>query len=214
MVALDAAAGSRRAGAVQLVLRHVDITENHGQQIIEVVRDSARQTSHGLHLLRVPQLLLQGYALGDVARYHQPRWFGVEHQIAEPNLGVNGRACLAEVALPHRLSNVLHPSACGFTEGYKLLDCHREKLLLGVFVKLNGGGIDGQELAAFRLANPHGQRIEFEQLTVALLGFRHSGGAFFHPPFQFPVQTKDLVVGGAQLTRAWQRNGLRRKPHE
>jgi hypothetical protein len=37
-----------------------------GEQVVEVVRDATRQLAHGFHLLRLPQLLLQRLAQGDV----------------------------------------------------------------------------------------------------------------------------------------------------
>src|SRR6185503_5489139 len=40
------------------------------QQVVEVVRDSSGQLPHGLHLLRLPQLLFELPALGDVAQQH------------------------------------------------------------------------------------------------------------------------------------------------
>ena len=42
------------------------VARDHHQQIVEVVRDAAGQAADGFHLLRLPQLLLQGAALGDV----------------------------------------------------------------------------------------------------------------------------------------------------
>src|SRR5947199_10619283 len=44
------------------------VTGNHNQQIVEVMRDPAGQAAHGLHLLRLTQLLFQGATLGDILR--------------------------------------------------------------------------------------------------------------------------------------------------
>ena len=44
------------------------VAEHHGEQVVEVVGDAAGEPAHRLHLLRLPQLLLEQVALGDVAR--------------------------------------------------------------------------------------------------------------------------------------------------
>ena len=44
------------------------VSGDHHQEIVEVVRDPAGQAAHGLHLLRLAQLLFQGAALGDIFR--------------------------------------------------------------------------------------------------------------------------------------------------
>src|SRR6185503_10441981 len=51
------------------------VTENGGQQIVEVVRDSAGQLADRLHLLRLEELSFQPLLFGDVARdaHHRPR---------------------------------------------------------------------------------------------------------------------------------------------
>jgi len=41
-------------------------SRDHGQEVVEVVRDAAREPPDGLHLLRLAQLLLEVPALADV----------------------------------------------------------------------------------------------------------------------------------------------------
>ena len=57
----------------RIFLRHVvehqaAVAEDRGQQVVEVVRDAAGELADRLHLLRLPQLLLELAPLGDVAR--------------------------------------------------------------------------------------------------------------------------------------------------
>ncbi len=47
-------------------LQQVEIAEDHGQEVVEVVGDPAGQLAHGLHLAGLGQLFFQGPAVGDV----------------------------------------------------------------------------------------------------------------------------------------------------
>ena len=58
--------GAERAGERQLQERHLHVSANRGEEVVEVVRHPARQPPHRLHLLRLPQLLLQLPAGGEV----------------------------------------------------------------------------------------------------------------------------------------------------
>ena len=49
----------------------VEPADHHRQQIVEVVRDAARQLPQRLHLLALAKLLLGGLQLGHVARFEQ-----------------------------------------------------------------------------------------------------------------------------------------------
>ena len=53
------------------------IADDDGEQIVEVVRDAARQLAHGLHLLRLGELGFQRLLLGDVDK--------IEHHLAPRN---------------------------------------------------------------------------------------------------------------------------------
>ena len=54
----------------QTPLQQVDITQNGLHQIVEIVRDAPGQPSHRLHFLRLPVLVLQFFALRNVAYHH------------------------------------------------------------------------------------------------------------------------------------------------
>ena len=49
-------------------LQQLEIADDRGQQIVEVVRDAAGQMADGLHLLGLAQLLLHRFPGGQVAR--------------------------------------------------------------------------------------------------------------------------------------------------
>ena len=57
-----------RIVGIEIVQYQVAVPENHGQQIVEVVRDAAGQPPDGFHLLRLLVLLFERAALGDVKR--------------------------------------------------------------------------------------------------------------------------------------------------
>src|SRR5687768_12181914 len=46
----------------------VAVAEQHGNQVVEIVRDTRGQAAHRLHLLRLPQLVLEAIALAQVFR--------------------------------------------------------------------------------------------------------------------------------------------------
>ena len=49
----------------QLVAHDIDVQHDRHQEVVEVVRDAAREPPHRLVPLRVPELLLQSVALGE-----------------------------------------------------------------------------------------------------------------------------------------------------
>ena len=57
------------SGLAQMTLQGVEIADDDGQQVVEVVRHAAGELAHALHLLDLPQLLLGGTALGEIARH-------------------------------------------------------------------------------------------------------------------------------------------------
>jgi transcriptional regulator with GAF, ATPase, and Fis domain len=60
---------SARTGSVHLgVEESFRVAEDDGEQVVEVVGDGAGQPAERLHLLAVPELFLEMFAIGDVAR--------------------------------------------------------------------------------------------------------------------------------------------------
>ena len=56
----------RGSSGIEIGQQQLAVAENHGQQVVEVVRHAAGQPADGLHLLRLLELLLQRAAFGDV----------------------------------------------------------------------------------------------------------------------------------------------------
>ena len=52
----------------QAALQELDVADDDGEQVVEVVRDAAGELADGLHLLGLPQGLLGLQALGDLLR--------------------------------------------------------------------------------------------------------------------------------------------------
>ena len=59
---VEVAAQRRALG--RLLLRHLAVAEDRGEDVVEVVRDAAGERAHRLQLLRLPQLPLEALALG------------------------------------------------------------------------------------------------------------------------------------------------------
>jgi len=58
--------GPRRMVGLQMVEGQIDIAKDGHEHVVEIVRHAAGQPPDGLHLLRLPQLVFQRQALGDV----------------------------------------------------------------------------------------------------------------------------------------------------
>ena len=64
--ALDLVEVARSRADADPVAGHAAVAGDHGQQVVEVVRDAARELADGLHLLRLPELALEPLALAHV----------------------------------------------------------------------------------------------------------------------------------------------------
>src|SRR5207237_9440807 len=53
-------AGTERVGRTEVVEQQVDVAEDGGQHVVEVVRDGTSQTADRFHLLRLPHLRRYG----------------------------------------------------------------------------------------------------------------------------------------------------------
>jgi hypothetical protein len=60
---------AQRAGGGDLRAQQIAVAGDHGEDVVEVARHSARQAPHGVHLARVAELLFELAAAGDVAEY-------------------------------------------------------------------------------------------------------------------------------------------------
>jgi hypothetical protein len=52
--------------AAHALLQQLQIAHDDGEQVVEIVRDAAGELAHGLHLLRLAELLLHRPTLSDV----------------------------------------------------------------------------------------------------------------------------------------------------
>ena len=51
--------GTERIFRLEVGADHLRVTQDHGEQVVEVVRDAAGEPPHGLHFLRLEELLLR-----------------------------------------------------------------------------------------------------------------------------------------------------------
>ena len=55
-----------RAIRVQLLQQNLRVTADYQKQVVEIMRDAARQPSHRFHLLCLPELVFEHALLGDI----------------------------------------------------------------------------------------------------------------------------------------------------
>ncbi len=90
-------------GQIAAGQHQVAVAGNHGQQIVEIVGDAARQAAHRLHFLGLPELLLEpGSLAAHFGRAKLPLDGGVEaHQVgASKMIGRPGRQSRQDIGLP------------------------------------------------------------------------------------------------------------------
>src|SRR4051794_982622 len=96
---LDLAQFVRARAGADAALREPAVAADHGQQVVEVMRDAARELADRLHLLRLAQLLLERAPPGDVFEHEQVQ--------TGPELGgaadVEHEVLAAVIALPDAL---------------------------------------------------------------------------------------------------------------
>ncbi len=89
---------SRRLLAAVALAEDLGVAGDHRQQVVEVVRDAARQAPDRLHLLGVREPPLEPLALADVVREHERGALALERDPPGADLDVDDRAVLAAVA--------------------------------------------------------------------------------------------------------------------
>nr|WP_254073227.1 hypothetical protein [Acidisphaera sp. S103] len=88
---LDLALRLERTGLLKSVLCHFEITDDHGQQVVEVVCDTAGELADGFHLLRLMQLVFDAPLVGNVGVQRDETAFG--ERIAPKLHGLAIRPC-------------------------------------------------------------------------------------------------------------------------
>ena len=69
---ISSMSGAKGVVRLEVVDDHLRVAQDHGQDVVEVVRDSSGEAPDGLHLLRLTKLLLEPLPVTDVtdgARY-------------------------------------------------------------------------------------------------------------------------------------------------
>jgi len=56
----------RRRIVGQVFLQQITVAEHGGEDVVEIMRDAAGERADGLHFLRLPKLVFEGAAFGDV----------------------------------------------------------------------------------------------------------------------------------------------------
>ena len=59
--------GAELMAGAEFVLSQLRVTNDDGEQIVEIVRDTAGEPADRLHLLRVPKLFIQPFVAGNEA---------------------------------------------------------------------------------------------------------------------------------------------------
>jgi hypothetical protein len=164
---------ARRVGPGEQDLR---VARDHGQQVVEVVRDAAGEPPDRLHLLRLPEPFLEPQPLGHVVREHERGPAALERDLAGRDLDIDQRAVL--LAVPPRPRHRRARAAARLQVGEQRIDVlaradvadrHGQELVARVAVVAHRRLVDGQEAQALRVVDPHRQRVGLEQQPVALL---------------------------------------------
>ena len=82
-------------GIGEPVLEHLEVAQDDGEQVVEVVRHAARELAHRLHLLRLAQLLLQLVPCGQIAHEAGEEALAVGMRLADGELHREDGAVLA-----------------------------------------------------------------------------------------------------------------------
>jgi hypothetical protein len=94
--------GSDRILRLQVHQQHVRVAQHDREQVVEVVRHTARELADGVHLLRLPQLVLELLAIRDVLGERQEADkgpVGAQHGHVVPLAGDRGSALVEVLGL-------------------------------------------------------------------------------------------------------------------
>ena len=149
------------------------VAADHGQQVVEVMRDAAGEPADGLHLLRLAEPALERDLLAHVVREHERRAASVELDPAGGDLDVEQPAVLGLVT-PGAGAKRAEAVAAGDAAQQRrdvlgrpdVLDRHRQELLARPAVLADRRVVDGQEAQRVGLVDPHRQRAGLEQHPI------------------------------------------------
>src|SRR6185312_448274 len=107
--------------AAMVGAQQLTVGDDGGEQVVEVVRDTAGEMADGFHLLRLPELFLEAFAVRDVANDGEHAGRTVGDEAHRDRLGLDGRA----VQATERVLDQAH----GFAPVQNALDSRRRRLL-------------------------------------------------------------------------------------
>ena len=141
--------------------QHLAVSVDDGEQIIEIVRDAARQHSDGLHLLRLTEVLFELLAVCTILRNHQGSLLAGVADVVNQHVHFHGFPAFHQVA-DVADSRPFGPfSLKGFLDllpilgGHQIREPQLEKFIAVVPVLLNCGAVDFQELERAGIHHQH-----------------------------------------------------------
>ena len=158
--------------------RDLAVPHDGGEQVVEVVRNAARELADRFHLLRVPELVLELRAFRHIVGEHDGRLAaGDRHQ---HRADLDGDECAVLLAMrprrrPCRAVLAGHPldtreHAWHFLFRPDVADPHLEEFLPRVLVVIAGGAVHFHESQRAHVIHPAGIRRVLEGHAVALFG--------------------------------------------
>ena len=157
--------GARGMALAELSVEELGVRRDDREQVVEVVRDAAREPAHRFHLLRhaKPVLELAPFALrahhvGGVAHREDAKLLAVEGEERRAHVGEELLAALLAVLLPP------------LRAGAELVDPHLAKLGRRNAVEARGGRVHVAD-APLRVMHEDGVGRRLDQAAVADFGF-------------------------------------------
>ena len=169
--------GAVRIAGRQIGADHFGVAFDHGEQVVEVVRNAAGQLPYRFQLLGLAEFLLEAPAFGDVGRHHQAgggvaELYGMGGDFHEEDGAVLGAVAPRTVGVQGGCGNPRVLEQLGdILRGPYVAQGHAQEFLARVAVAGDGRVIDGQKGEGRAVVHPHGLRIGFEQEAVAALRF-------------------------------------------
>ena len=184
---------ARAARRLRLLVDERRVARDHGQQVVEVVRDDPGEASDRLDLLLLEQgrlqcraLLLVPCAFGPIANH------GLQHDAARDLHGVDGDVDvdLGSVLAAAAPFDVLRHGGSPRLAAGGADDClealvifgwpeleggHLEELRLGVPVEVLSGGVDGEEPERLAVEHPRRLWVRLEQRAIRGLALEREG---------------------------------------
>ena len=154
----------------EVVRKHLDVPDDGRQQVVEIVRDAARELAHGFDLLRMAELRFEGHFEGDVPRDHEARRPAVERQTGNDHLDIDvlsGLGAVAPLAAEAGAANVIEKAVDVFRRVDRA-HVHLQELVARVAVDGDRRAIDVEEAERLFVVEPHRLGTFVEEAAVPL----------------------------------------------